>query len=393
MLEIQPDRAQTFRTEHRKAAAPEPSATAKMTNFHHTLADRLGRCGFTATVACLIAVLLCAESEASPLATKGGLVVDSTAALSAVHFATPEQKAKLAEDATQWRPIVEEMLTVDEWLRSPLRAALSPEELAAVVYRSRLADTRAGVDVLVQRDLSRLRATPGLLEERAREIWLADDGKYFTSTKAAVNLLFIDAQQRGLQQSTARYRQALRRLQKKEPFAKVASELADIVPGLKQRLPVPMMVELRSIEGAARRAIFRDLKIGEISAPIPTPEGWIIAQVLEIQKPKRQSFDDVKVSIMEDILKEASTTARLAIMAKLAEPPVVYAKEISPDPERERNAKAAATAASQLAVEMSQRKMTTADAERRLQELLELAKQPSATEPVPTGSAPAPIKP
>lgn len=358
-----------------------------MINSRHTLTGSLLRFYFTITVPCLIAVLVCGESEANPFATKGGLVVDSIAALNAVHFATPEQKAKLAEDPTQWRPIVEEMLTVDEWLRSPLRAALSPEELAAVVYRSRLADTRAGVDALVQRDLSRLRATPGLLEERAREIWLADDGKYFTSTKAVVNLLFIDAQQRGLQQSTARYQQALRRLQKKEPFTKVASELADIVPGLKKRLPVPMMVELRSIEGAARRAIFRDLKIGEISAPIPTPEGWIIVQVLEIQKPKRQPFEDVKVSIMQDILTEASTTARLAIMAKLAEPPVIYAKEISPDPERERNANAAATAASQLAVEMSQRKMTTADAERRLQELLELAKQQSsASEPPSTPS-------
>ena len=136
-----------------------------------------------------------------------------------------------------------------------------------------------------------------------------------------------------------------------------------------------MMVELRAIEGAARRAIFRDLKIGEISTPIPTPEGWVVAQVLDIQKPKRQPFADVKVPIMEDILTEASTTARMAIMSKLADPPVVYAKEISPDPERERTARVAATAAAQLAQEMSQRNMTAADAQRRLQELLDMAKQ------------------
>ena len=347
-----------------------------------------------ATIAVTAAFTPPVSADTTPqIATKGSIGVTRQAAKAATFFATPEQKQLLSTDPSQWRPIAEEALTVQEWSQSPLRLALNPDERAAVEYRSRLADLRAGVDALVQRDLARLRKDDNaILEARARDLWLADDGKYFTPTTARVNLLFIDAQKRGLRAATGRYQQAARRLKRGEAFAKVAADLADIVPGQKAKLPVPMTVELRAIEGAARRAIFRDLKIGELSSPIPTPEGWVVVQVLEIQKPKRQPFADVKVPIMEDILTDASTTARMAIMAKLADPPVVYAKEISPDPERERNARAAATAASQLAQEMSQRNMTAADAQRRLQELLELAKQMAPTEPTAPTQPPAPVK-
>lgn len=341
----------------------------------------------------LVSAASAVSVTAQPLASKGSLAVTLGEAKSAAYYATPEQQQRLIEDPMQWRPIAEETLTVREWLQSPLRSALTAEERAAVEYRTRLADLRAGIDALVQRDLVRLRSNDNAaLEARARDLWLADDGKYFTPTSARVNLLFIDAQKRGLKESTARYQQATRRLKRGESFAKVAIDLGDIVPGQKAKLPVPMKVELRAIEGAARRAIFRDLKLGELSSPIPTPEGWVVVQVLEIQKPKRQPFADVKTPIMEDILADASTTARMAIMAKLADPPVVYAKEISPDPVRERTARAAASAAAQLAQEMSQRNMTAADAQRRLQELLELAKQSPTPESTPAAQPLAPAK-
>ena len=332
------------------------------------------------TAVMTVGVSLAVTAAQPPLATKGDkLRVDRLEAQSAAFFSSPEQQERLRGDPTQWRPVAEEALTVAEWMQSPLRAALTPAELAAVNYRTRLADIRAGVDALVQRDLARLRSDVSIVESRARELWQADDGKYFTPTLAQVNLLFIDAHKRGLSAATARYQQAARRLKRGEPFARVAKDLADIVPGQKVQLSLPMTVELRSIEGAARRAIFRDLKIGDISAPIPTPEGWVVAQVLEIKKPERQPFDAVKQPLMEQILTEASATARLAIMATLSEPPVVYSKELQPNPELERNARAAGTAASQLAQEMGQRNMTPADVQRRLEELLALAKQPPPT--------------
>lgn len=327
------------------------------------------------------------HSLAIDLAQKGKLTIDEKEAKNVAFFSTPEQKERLASDPTQWRPIVDEALTVQEWLQSPLRAALTAEERAAVSYRTRLADVRAGVDALVQRDLERLRADMPGLEARARELWLVDEGKYFSPTTAKVNLIFIDAQKRGLATSSTRYQQIVRRLKRGEAFDKVARAMSDIVPGQKVALPVPMNVTLPAIEGAARRAIFRDLKLGEVSAPIPTPEGWVVAQVLEIKKPARQPFEDVKQPLMEKILADATETARLAVMAKLADPPVVYSAALMPDPKKERDAHAAASAASQIAIEMSKRNMTAEEVERRLKELLERAKSapPVGTPPdIPT---------
>jgi hypothetical protein len=329
------------------------------------------------TVAALCAlVLIVPVADAQPLATKGSaLTVTLQDAQSATFFASPDQRERLKIDRTQWQPVAEEVLLVGEWLQSPLRAALTDSERAAVRYRSQLADIRAGVDALVQRDMERLRANLSGVEARAKELWLADEGKYFSPTKANVNLLFIDAHKRGLADATAHYQKAIRRLKRGELFAKVAKDLADIVPGQKTQLPIPMVFELRSIEGAARRAIFRDLKVGELSAPIPTPEGWVIAQVLEVKKPERQPFDEVKQPIMEQVLTDAAATARLAVMATLAQPPVVYAKEILPSEEIERNTRAGNTAAAQLVQEMKQRNMTPEAVQKRLEELLELAKR------------------
>ena len=340
------------------------------------------------SIAAATALAVCTVSATAvetPLATKGRLVVDAAEAQSAVFFATPEQRERLRADQAQWQPIVEEALTIKEWLQSEIRKALTPGELAAVEYRARLADVRAGVDALTQREVARLRGDIGVLEARARELWLADDGKYFTPTTARVNLIFIDVQKRGLKDATARYQQVARRFKKGERMDRLAGAFSDIVPGQKAQLPVPMMIELPAIEGAARRAIFRDLKIGELSGPIPTPEGWVVAQVVDIKKPERGPFDDVKKAIMEAILLDASASARITIMAKLGEPPIEYSAAVLPDPTREREAKAAATAASQLSIEMKQRNMTPADVERRLRELLDLAKampaEPALTTP------------
>ena len=354
------------------------------------LRHRLGQLA-TGISAMTLLVGLCngAQESQPPLATKGDtLRVERAEAQSAVFFATPEQQGRLQEDPTQWQPVAEEALLIAEWMQSPLRAALTAEERAAVQYRSRLADIRSGVDALVQRDLLRLRSDMALLESRARELWLADDGKYFTPTKAKVNLLFIDAYKRGVAAATARYRQAQSRLKRGESFARVAKDLADVVPGQKTLLPIPMVVELRSIDGAARRALFRDLKIGEISAPVPTPEGWVVAQVLEIKKPERSPFEDVKQPIMEQILSDASTTARMAVMATLSEPPVVYSREILADPALERQARAAGTAATQLSQEMKQRNMTPEDVQRRLAELLAQAKAKDSSTAAPSPTSP-----
>lgn len=325
--------------------------------------------------------IVCAQQSAPGneiLATKGDLSTTRRELAAAVYFATPEQHERLSKEPNQWMPIAEEALTIKEWLRSNVRKALTAEELAAVEYRSRLADVRAGVDAIAQRDVARLRSNLGELEARARDLWLADDGKYFTPTTARVNLVFIDAHKRGLKDATVRFQQIVRRVKRGDKFDRVAADLGDIVPGQKALLPVPMSIELRGIEGAARRAIFRDLKVGQLSSPIPTPEGWVVAQVLDIKKQERRPFDEIKQTIMEDILLEASATARMAVMATLGEPAVKYSSSILPDPAKDRDARAAATAAAQLAQEMKVRSMTNADAEKRLKELLELAKRSEA---------------
>ena len=332
----------------------------------------------TAILAAISNVSAFSQTTSAPLATKGELSVYKAEAESAAFFATPEQRERLKADATQWMPIAEEALTIKEWLRSDVRKALTAEELAAVEYRSRLADVRAGVDAIAQRDVARLRSNLGALESRARDLWLADDGKYFTPTTARVNLVFIDAHKRGLKEAIGRYEQITRRFKKGDKFERIAADLGDIVPGQKALLPIPMSIELRGIEGAARRAIFRDLKVGQLSSPIPTPEGWVVAQVLDIKKQERRPFDEIKQTIMEDILLETSATARMAVMARLGEPAVKYSPSILPDPAKDRDARAAATAAAQLAQEMKVRSMTNADAEKRLKELLELAKRSEA---------------
>lgn len=329
-------------------------------------------------LACALACLIGNPATANvTVAKKGAHTVSVSDVLAAIELLPTTQRESIRNDKVQWRPVVEEILTVREWRKSDLYRSLTPEEKAAVEYRASKEELKAGIDALVNREIARLAQQPQAVELRAREIWLADTTRFFSSDSADVAILFIDAGKRGLAGATARYREVQKRLARGESLESIAPKLGDVVPGQKEPLPPRMTVERRKIDAAARREIFTKLKPGQISGPIPAPEGWLVVRLIAKNPPQKLPFDEVKAGLMEGILQESAATARLTLMAKLTETPIEFSAELTQPQASAERMREAALAAEQVQKELRDRKITAEQVESRLRELLAL---PAATD-------------
>lgn len=331
---------------------------------------------------------LCALSAFSqaeqPGASKGKFHADRADVKAATELLPEDRRKKILDDVTQWKPVLEEALTLREWMSSDLRKSLTDAERAGVRYRAESADLQAGLDAYIGRAIRDLLAKPDVLDARAREIWLGDEKRFFTPEAADIIILFINAGQRGLAGATARYREIERQLKRGVKLEALVPKYADRVPGQKEILPARMRVELRSIDAAARRAIFGDMKEGEIRGPIPAPEGWLVIQLVKKHPPEKLPYEEVKDAIVERLLQEAGQLARLSVMAKLTETPIQYDEALNPpkgDPEKNR---AAALAAETVQKELRDRKITPEQAASRLRELLSMGTAAQPTETTPT---------
>lgn len=348
----------------------------------------------------LLSSLTCANAGAADLqslASKGDLPpVTQPDVDAALFFLSPEQRKTFAEQPEKTKPVAEEILYLREWARSPLRASLSAEEQAALAHQRAVADMRYGFDALAQRELRRYHEKLPLLEARAREIWQADQAKYQTDESAEVVFAFIDSVGRGLTAATARYQQILRQVRSGKQLASVAETMTDPLPSTQKKPPIRTTLYKGKVEGASQRMVFEKLKIGEISPPIPVPEGWLVVQVQSRTPSAVRPFESVKQKIMESVLADSSRTDRAVLMSQLQSSPVVYSPLLEPN-KPATDSTAAATVSEILNREINQLNLTPDQIQKRMRELLEQYKilpnvpQPGAApQPSPEPKAPEP---
>lgn len=326
------------------------------------------------------------------LATKGKHVARVTDVAAAIDLLPEEQLKKLKDAPTQWPPVLEEALVVKEWFASDLRSALTAQERAAVQYKADTANLRAGMDAYMNRAIRSLLSDADRLDRRAKELWAADEQSFNTPEAADVVVLYIDAAGRGLAAASARYQAIARHLKRGSSLESLVPKYADIVPGQKERLS-RMRIERRNIDGAARRAIFQTMKPGQISGPIPVPEGWLVVQLVTKYPPTKRPFEEVRERIHEQLIQDAAKEARLLVMDKLNEVPVVLSEHVQPSKEDLATRLAAQRAANLVSQELRDRKITLEQAGERIRELMQTnLKSPTSGNPL-EAPMPAPSQP
>lgn len=240
----------------------------------------------------------------------------------AVFPESDSRRLSLLESPNSARTIADEILLTREWARQQ-RLTYPPgtPEDDYIAYQKAVIAVKAGADIAERRAIAALRADA--VEARAREIWLQETAKYQTEIEANVTALLIDTHKHGFQGALKRWQDIQREVRQKKPFEQIAVKWNDDQKAGKST-PLTFDVVASQAEGELRRKVFFELPIGDVSAPIATNRGWVIAKVNSRKPPFKKPFEEVKSVIIEQVVAEVSKKSRAEFLASLRATPTEY---------------------------------------------------------------------
>ena len=264
-----------------------------------------------------------AQTPSDVIAKRPGLPSVVEAELrDAVYPESDSRRLSLLESITSARTISDEILLTREWARQQQSTypSGSPEG-EYIAYQKAVMAVKAATDIAERRAVAALRAD--VVEARAREIWLQETAKYQTEITANVTALFIDTHKHGFPGALKRWQDIQREVRQKKPFEQIAAKWNDDQKA-GNSAALTFDVVASQAEGELRRKVFFELPIGEVSVPIATNRGWVVAKVNSRKAPSKKPFDEVKSAIMDQVVAEVSKKARSEFLTSLRATPTAY---------------------------------------------------------------------
>lgn len=281
----------------------------------------------------------------SVLATRGDRKA-TTEDFYALHFRQPPKKIEgLRESPKEIESSINEILAPRTYTSRPdLQLQLTPEEARFNVLMLERAPLDAALDITERR----VRAAFGSEEkknlERAKEIWLIDETEYSTPETADFTQIFFDMSRRSFSEIQARIEAAQNELRAGTSFDEVVQKFSDDA-NVKTNKGTIMGLEYGRTDPVIGKEIFQRLKVGEISAPVPSRIGLHLVR-LDKKKPRgKKAFEDAKTQILSKMMDQQVKAARIALLERLNAVETVYSQDaieaflIKPDAELQRRAK------------------------------------------------------
>lgn len=200
---------------------------------------------------------------------------------------------------------VQDVQKQNKLTRSQLEEAVSSQGMAFDEYRENLRQQILRFKLVGREVQSKVEVT----SDEIREYFRQNIDRYREEPSVRLNRLTFPLPEKATaeQQSAVLKRadEALGRLRKGEPFEAVLGAVA----GQGGEGGDMGSFEAGELTPSFAEAV-RDLKVGEVSEPIPTPRGVHLLQVVELNPGRVRHFDSVKEEIAR-VLKERKTEARL----------------------------------------------------------------------------------
>ena len=234
------------------------------------------------------------------------------------------------------RDAAELVLMPKLWARSGEAQQLNESEALYVQQTAELGRLRGWYDVHEARAVRRIASDPKALEARAREVYREKLLLLPAPIVASITVLDIQFARHGFQGSLARLQLAQQALERGVTFDAAVEQFSDAGTGQGSAMAAPKestyTVDREQIEGALRTAVFRDLKPGDISGPIPVATGFVLVRLNARDAREKPSFESMRAAIESEIQADAVSRARLAARHKISiEAPVL---DLPSPPER-----------------------------------------------------------
>ena len=289
----------------------------------------------------LAASLIANICVGATLAKRDDLVVTTDDFYAYHYMNSPAKVEALRSSPKEIQSTVIEVLAPRVYQAQPnLRTELNPIERRYVAIQIERAALLADLNVLERRVRANFDPANPLTLARAKEIWTAEVNRFSVEETADITQMFFDFNTRPYEESIARINAAQKRLAAGAKFEEVLREFSDDKNSEQTAGKIAGISSARS-DPLMGRVIFKKLSEGEISAPTPARNGFYIVRLDKKYAPKKQSFDEVKAKILEQMMEDAVKQARVSMLDKLARSDtVVDEKEfeeflVKPDPKLE----------------------------------------------------------
>jgi parvulin-like peptidyl-prolyl isomerase len=268
-----------------------------------------------------IASLTHALAYAQPLATRDGIDV-SMKDIDAHHFFIAEKKR--ADIKSQPREVLK---TLDEALnvkyfsrRLHEKFVYSPDEKLYVDYQTERSHLTAALAVLERRAREAFKPNDTLTIARARELWLQDEQKYFDEAQADVTMIQFDTAKRTWVDTIARIADARKALAAGENFDEVRKLYSDDARATSDGRIKGVQADIA--DPSLARAIFKQLRVGEVSDPIPARRGIYIVRLDAKKERTKKPFETVRPQITATLLEDDARAARASLITQLESVPI-----------------------------------------------------------------------
>lgn len=221
------------------------------------------------------------------------------------------------------------------WAASSEATSLTGGEARYVQQRADAARLRGWYDLLEARAVRRIAADPKGLEARAREVYAERMSRLPATLIASITVIDVQFAKHGFDGSLVRLAAARAALAAGKGFDDVVREFSDATATSGAAMGAikepTFSVDRDSVDGALRTAVFRDLKPGETSGPIPVATGFVIVRLNSREPREKPSLESLRSSIENEIRADVVAKARTAGRIKLGTDPVVFDPPLAPN--------------------------------------------------------------
>jgi len=221
------------------------------------------------------------------------------------------------------------------WAASSEANSLTGAEARYVQQRADAGRLRGWYDLLEARAIRRIAADPKGLEARVREVYAERVSRMPPMVNASITVLDVQFSKHGFEGSLVRLAAARAALGAGKGFDDVVREFSDATStsgaAMAAMKEPTFTVDRDSLDGALRTTVFRDLKPGETSGPIPVATGFVMLRLNSREPRQKPSLDSLRGSIENEVRSDAVAKARAAGRIKLGTEPIMFDPPLSPN--------------------------------------------------------------
>jgi PPIC-type PPIASE domain len=258
---------------------------------------------------------------AQVLATRDGIDV-TMQDVDAHHFlVSPNKRSAITGQPREVLKTIDETLNVKYFARK-MRGTFeySVDEHRYAELQTERSHLTAALAVLERRAREKFQPNDATTVARAREIWLQDEQRYFDEAQADVTMIQFDTNKRNWAETISRVSDARKELASGVKFDDVRAKYSDDTRGATEGRVRGVQADIA--DPSLARAIFQQLRVGEVSEPVPARRGIYIVRLDAKRERTKKSFESVRPQIMSAMLEDEARAARAALIEKLEAVPI-----------------------------------------------------------------------